>query len=113
MNTAANDTLPYVVVNGDTIYLDGTFAPAYIRTFEEPKQLTAFDTIQPCDIKLLEVGDTARSASFVGTIKPNVCAGYSPSADDISITCTDSIMWAFTTYALLKLCFKVAFWPRG
>jgi hypothetical protein len=77
------------------------------------KEITAFDTIQPCDIKLLDVGDTSRSASFVGTIKPNVCAGYSPSADDISITCTDSIMWAFTTYALLKLCFKVAFWPRA
>jgi hypothetical protein len=75
------------------------------------KQLTAFDTIKPCDIALLEVGDTSRSESFVGTIKPNVCAGYSPSANDISLHCTDGIMWAFTAYAIVKLAVKLVMWP--
>jgi len=74
---------------------------------------TAFDSLQPCDIKLLERGDTARSASFVGTIKPNVCVGYEPSLSDKCRDGADIIMFTFTVLAVLKLVVKVWFMPKS
>ena len=73
---------------------------------------TAFDSIQPCDIKLLELGDTARAETFVGTIKPNVVVPVEPSLSDKCRDVSDVLMFTFTVIAVLKLVVKVWFMPR-
>jgi hypothetical protein len=73
---------------------------------------TAFDSIQPCDIALLEQGDTARAETFVGTIKPNVVVPIEPSLSDQCRDASDVLMFTFTVYAVLKLVYKVVFMPR-
>ena len=73
---------------------------------------TAFDSIQPCDIALLERGDTARSASFVGTIKPNVVVPVEPSLSDKCRDGADVIMFTVTVLAVLKLVVKVWLMPK-
>lgn len=73
---------------------------------------TAFDSLKPCDIKLLEGGDTARAESFVGTIKPNVVVPIEPSLSDKCRDVSDVLMFTFTVIAVLKLVVKVWFMPR-
>ena len=73
---------------------------------------TAFDSIQPCDIALLERGDTARSASFVGTIKPNVVVSVEPSLSDKCRDGADVIMFTVTVLAVMKLVVKVWLMPK-
>lgn len=73
---------------------------------------TAFDSLQPCDIKLLETGDTSRAASFVGTIKPNVCAPIEKSLSDKCRDGADIVMFTVTVLAVVKLIVKVWFMPR-
>ena len=102
-------TLAYAVVNGDTLLLDGTWAEARLIVPHTP---TAFDSIRPCDIKLLEIGDTGRAESFIGTIKPNVCDPIEKSLSDKYRDASDVLMFTFTVYAVLKLVYKVVFMPR-
>lgn len=110
MNKMPIDTnLAYAVVNGDTFLLDGTWAEARLIVPHTP---TAFDSLQPCDIKLLALGDTGRAESFIGTIKPNVCVGFEPSLSDQCRDASDVLMFTFTVYAVLKLVYKVVFMPR-
>ena len=73
---------------------------------------TAFDSIKPCDIKLLERGDTARAETFVGTIKPNVVVPVESSLSDKCRDVSDVLMFTFTVIAVLKLVVKVWFMPK-
>lgn len=102
-------TLAYAVVNGDTLLLDGTWAEARLIVPHTP---TAFDSIQPCDIKLLEAGDTSMAASFIGTVKENVCVGYEKTLSEKCVEYADMAMFTITVLAVLKLVVKVWFMPR-
>ena len=102
-------TLAYAVVNGDTLLLDGTWAEARLIVPHTP---TAFDSIRPCDIKLLAPGDTGRAESFIGTIKPNVCAPIEKSLSDKCRDGADVVMFTVTVLAVVKLIVKVWFMPR-
>lgn len=73
---------------------------------------TAFDSLKPCDIKLLAPGDTASAATIVGTIKPNICVGYEKTMSELCTDAADMVMFPLTVYVLVKLIVQVRLMPR-